>query len=431
MPLTMLNDEEGEVSHRWPQFLPDGRHFLYLAMRGPIASMSVGADGTQDVRAIYAGSLDSPARALVIRGALRSAYSAGHLLFIRRQTLMAQAFDAGSLRLSGEEIPIADHISVNAGNGRTGFAVSESGLLMYRREVVNGVRQLVWLDRNGNAIAKFGEPGNYGAFRLSPDSRRLAAYLRDRADPGQLRIFEIADTAPASSSVFARMQSEAAFAWSSDGSRIAYTLGDGTELYQKTTTGVGNADLIVKSAETKEVGTWSPDDRYLAYTQIGQKTRRDIWIISMLGDRKRAAFLATDFNEYEPIFSPDGRWIVYMSDKDGGGEGLYVRPFPAGDREWKLAGEDSARPQWRADSKELFYISRGNLMSIAIDPNRIPAFGAPVKLFDAPISPGRFGGSAVSADGQRFLMIEQQDAASTVAAVPLTVVTNWREGFGR
>jgi dipeptidyl aminopeptidase/acylaminoacyl peptidase len=419
----MLNGSDGEVSHRWPQFLPDGRHFIYLMMRGPIASMSVSANALQDNRVIYAASLDSPGRTLLIRGVLRAAYSAGHLLFLRQKTLVAQPFDASSLQLSGEEVPIAERISINPGNGRTGFAVSESGLLMYRREAGNGGRQLVWLDRTGHRVGQFGEPADYGAFHLSPDNRRLAAYVREPRDATQLKIFDVANGAPTSALMFARTQSELAFAWSSDGSRIAY---GSAELYQKTTTGVGSAELIVKSAEPKEVGSWSPDDRYLAYTQVSQKSHRDIWMVPTFGDRTPRPFLITDSDEQEPIFSPDGRWIVYKSDKEGGVDGLYARPFPAGDREWKLAGEDSAWPSWRADGKELFYVSRGNLMSIAVNVNRDPTFAAPAKLFAAPISPGRFGQYAVSVDGQRFLMIEPQDAASSAATVPLTVVLNWQ-----
>jgi hypothetical protein len=427
-PLTTLDASKAEISHRWPQFLPDGRHFLYLAMSGPVGNFLVSDAALRKTRATYVGSLDSPGRILLTRGVLRSQYSAGRLLFLRDNTLVARTFDLGSMRLTGDEIPIAERLTSNSGNGRTGFAVSDSGVLMYRRGTsVEGRRQLVWVDRHGQTIEKIGEPMNYGMFRLSPDDTQLAVYVRDkpRGLSGDLKIFSIANGTLSAPFRLAATESEAAFAWSADGTRIAYAGGnDETDLYQKAPIGGDNPERIVTSPESKEAGSWSPDGQYLAYTQMDGQTHHDIWILPLFGKRRPIPFLRTEFNEQQPAFSPDGKWIAYTSDK-AGVTNVYVRPFPADNREWKIASAESQLPSWRADGKELFYFSPGSVMAVAARLDGSPEFGAPVKLFSAPISPGRFGEFAASPDGQRFLIIEQQDAAASASAVPLTVVLNW------
>ena len=427
VPLTTLDSAHGEVSHRWPQFLPDGRHFLYLVMSGQTGHFLVSGAALDDTRVTYVGSVDSSGRTLLLRGVLRSQYADGYLLYLRELTLMARAFDAHSLQFGGDEIPIAEQVWGNTGSGRTGFAASGSNVLMIRGGGWEGLRRLAWVDRRGKTLDPLGEPVVYGDFGLSPDGRNLAAYVRGGSTrgSGDLKIFAIGKDSLSSPLTFAPTESEGGFAWSPDGGQIAYASGRyETDLYRKMTTGIGNAEVIVKSPHAKEAGTWSPDGRYLAYTEKDPETRNDIWMVTLAGDRKPQPFLQTTFNEQEPAFSPDGRWMAYTSDK-GGARSIYVRQFPGDNREWQIANSEGNFPRWRADGKELFYFSRGSLMAVHVNLGEFPEFGTPVKLFSLPIAPGHFGHYSVSADGERFLIIEQPDAGTLPNAIPLTVVLNW------
>ena len=160
--VTTLDQSHGELSHRWPQFLPDGRHFLYLVMEGHVASGTASLTLPESNRLTFVGSLDSPQRAQLLQGTLRSVYAAGHLLYLREDTLVAQTLDVTSLRLSGEPTALAEHVGSNSGNGRTGFAASESGVLVYRSGTGAGAQtQLTWFDRAGKRLEQVGQSAPY------------------------------------------------------------------------------------------------------------------------------------------------------------------------------------------------------------------------------------------------------------------------------
>lgn len=428
VPVTTLSSSEREVSHRWPQFLPDGRHFLYLALRGPVGQILVSDTSLEKTRTTLIGSIDSPERVLVMQGSLRSAYAAGRLLFLRRGSLMSQALDPTSFRLTGNPVPLADNVSANNGNGRAGFAASDD-LLMYRgiASPSEGLRRLLWVDRAGRALEVVGPPARYGWFRVSPDASRLAVYVRvkETGESGDLNIARLAGGNLASPLTLSPTESEGRFAWSPDGSQLAYASGqDQTNLFQRSTTGSGEPERLMEIPAPATMGSWSPDGRYLSYSAMSPKTRRDIFILPLSADRRPIAFLNTEFNEHEPEFSPDGKWVAYTSDRDGS-SGVYLRAFPAGDREWRVSTGDGRAPRWRGDGQELFYFSRGDLMAVDVELGPSPELGAPRKLFSAPISPGRFGQYAPAPDGQRFLIIEPQGPSSSLGPVPLTVVVNW------
>jgi hypothetical protein len=438
--VTTLDAGRGESSHRWPQFLPDGRHFLYLAMTGPVASSrgrAAGAAARRDAgRGIYIGSLDSAQRTLLREGTLRAQYAAGYLLFLRDSTLMAHALDVASLRLSGEPVSLAEGVAFNSANGRTGFAVSESGVLVYRSEAVSGgMTQLAWFDRSGRRLDQVGQPGYYSSLRLSPDQKRLAVNVRslDSNAPADTWILELARGAIPLRITLTPVEREAGLAWSPDGSRIAYASEETGDLYQKATNGVGDPEVVLKSPEPKRPGAWSPDGRYIAFSRTSHRRDIDIVVVPVSGDHKPAAFLQTEFNEFAPAISPDGRWLAFNSDK-GGVSAVYVRPFPSGDREWRVS-PDGVYPLWRADGQELFYVSQRALMAVSVKPGATPEFGIPMKLFDAPFVVNRgigsydvvrgIGSYDVAANGQRFLIIEQRALTQGSRAAPFTVVLNW------
>jgi len=429
--------ERDETSHGWPQFLPDGRHFLYLAISGGSRTPTSTVDAS---RSIYAGALDSADRTPILQGVLRSAYANGHLLFIREGTLMAQRFDAASLRLTGDPVPVAEQVAANTGNGRTAFAVSESGMLVYRNGgSTTGVALLTWFDRTGKRLGMVSTGSEYGAVALSPDGTALVATIAAPPRPGDLWLLSLARANVPSRLTFTPDEAKVGVIWSPDSSRIAFAsgpVGQAKNIYQKKADGVSDPELLLDSqasanAVTLVTTSWSPDGRYIAFDQSDRQTNFDSWLLPLAGDRKPVPFLKTAFNESSATFSPDGHWIAYLSDKSGTND-VYIRPFPTGDREWRISEGGGTSPRWRADGRELFYVvpSLRALMAVPIKAGSTLEPGQPARLFEFPLL--RNGGArqyAVTPDGQRLLIIEPQAAALTMSGSPIIVVINWASGL--
>jgi Tol biopolymer transport system component len=443
-PVTKLDAASGEYSHRWPQFLPDGRHFVYLAMR----SASGGAAVT-DLRAIYVGSLDSADRTLILRGALRAAYGSGHLLFLREATLMAQPLDARTMRLAADPVPIADGIANNTGNGRTALSLSDNGVLAYRTGITAsaGREVLAWRDRAGRDLGSVGAPADYVEAQLSPDARTVAVLIGNRVvadpnapgpQPGDFWLLDLSRNAIPTRLTSQANQPKLSLEWSVDGRRVAFMGFDGSRggVYaQSVPGGVGDAELLFAfeglGALEYRPTSWSPDGRFVALMQFDLgHSHRIIDLLPMFGERKPTPLLQSTFNYNSAVFSPDGRWIAYTSDKSGASD-VYVRAFPKGDREWRVSERTGDAPKWRGDGRELFYwnpVSR-SMMAVPIKSNGSFEPGTPVKLFDVGFMPhGGVGQYSVTADGQRFLIIETETVASQQGAstqAPIEVVLDW------
>jgi Tol biopolymer transport system component len=444
-PVTKLDAASGEVSHRWPQFLPDGRHFLYLATRGAIG----GSVAVTDLLAIYVGSLDSADRSLVLRGALRAAYGSGYLVFLRDATLMAQRFDTGALRVTGDPVPIAEGIANNVSNGRTALSLSDNGVLAYRSGVTvgTGPSVLVWHDRAGRRLGSVGAPADYVEAQLSPDARTVAVLIGNRvvidpmatgAQPGDLWLLDLSRNAIPTRLTFRANQLKRGLEWSADGRRVAFTSVDGSRggVYAQSVPGVGDAELLfafemVATGRSYRPTSWSPDGRSVALTHLDPRnSRRDVELLPTFGDRKPTPLLQSTFNYDNAAFSPDGRWIAYTSDQ-GGASDVYVRAFPKGDREWRLSERAGEAPKWRGDGRELFYWNSlsHSMMAVAIQSDGSFDPSAPVKLFDVGfMARGGVGQYSVTADGQRFLMIRPASVVSQagqVSEAPIEVVLDW------
>ena len=421
-PATKLGPQEG--SHRFPSFLPDGRHFLYLAQ---------GA-GTEPY-GISLGRLDSNEWRRLAATDTNALYStSGHLLFVRQGTLLRQAFDAKKTALSGDPSAIAEHIAVPISNGAT-FSVSETGVLTYRTgPIVGGNFQLAWFDRTGKLVEKLGALGSFRGLDLSPDGTGIAVH-RHESVGGDIWKFEAARRETMSRFTFDATQDNSSPIWSPDGTRIAFgSLRKGKwEIYQKSANGTGGEELLVESDFPAVPSSWSPDGKFIVYTTRDPKTQFDVWILP-LGGKKPVPFLQSPFNERDPQISPNGKWIVYASDETGRSE-IYVRPFPSGEGKWQISSKGGYYPRWRRDGKELFYLetnaSPRNLISVKVNPAG-PTFeyGDPTALFDSLFANAGHGtpyqAFAVSPDGQRFLIprpegVDEQGTAPT----PITVVLNW------
>jgi Tol biopolymer transport system component len=413
-----------------PRLLPDGQHYLFLGGRAEKGGAWVGSLDSAD-----AARLGDAAGDIAFAPAAQGA-SHGYLLYLRERTLMAQPFDAGRRRVEGEPFPVAEGISQLGGPGAA-FAAAGVKALAYQTGNT-GLYQLVWISRDGRP-----EPaaavGNYDGVALSPDGKRAALGERSPSagepDARDVWLLELGRGVRTRFTFHPGNDGQAV--WSPDGSRIVYASNrDGVwHLVQKAASGAGGEEVLLKSPLPKFPTGWSPDGRYLVYTESGGKTRADIWILPMTGERKPQVYLQTEFGEGQGRVSPDGRYLAYQSDESGRPE-IYVRPFPDGTKgKWQVSAGGGAQPQWSRDGKEIHFIVaglRGQLTAVPLKlgPASAPGVeaGAPRALFDSriPITAVNAGSSpryAVGPDG-RLLMVAVADSNAT----PLTVVLNWAAG---
>jgi len=438
-PATTVNADSGEAYHAYPFFLPDGRHFLYLA----VGSKSRGPAGPNG---IYVTALDSHERKLLVPGGSNAIYAQGYLVFLREQTLMAQPFDVERLELTSDAVPIAEHVTTSA-SGAGGFSVSETGVLAYQTGSagVGGTAgvptQLVWFDRGGKQGGVLGDQAGYADLELAPDGRRVGVSIFDPArGTRDIWLFDIArglrtrftfDPANESTSI-----------WSPDGSRVVFSARrkGQMDLYQKPSSGAGTEEELLTDSLDKYPLDWSPDGRFILFVVFAPKTGNDLWVLPLFGDRKPFPFLQTQFSEYPARFSPDGRWIAYASNESGRNE-VYVAPFPgpggaatAGapgtqSGKWQVSPAGGNWPRWRRDGKEISYLGPDNRLMAAAVNGHLSAFevGAVRPLFGTraitnqsyPYDPYPYD---VSADGQRFLV---NTLAVETASAPITLVVNW------
>jgi eukaryotic-like serine/threonine-protein kinase len=407
-----------ETAVGWPEFLPDGRHFLYMAQ----------GQKTED-HTYRIGSLDSTeSRALASAQSLVTYAPPGHLLFVRESTLVAQPFDAKAMKTTGEPVPLAEHVGASA-IGLARFSASHNGVLAYRTG--DSGSRLVWFDRDGKELSAVGDPGDYSDTMLSPSGDRLAYVLNDpRAGKEDIWIRDLARGA--SSRFTFDPASDVTPLWSPDGKTIVFSSNRGGQfdLYTKASGGGGQEQPLLQSDEPKFANDWSRDGRYIAFQSRGKKTNWDLWVLPTFGDRKPMLFLQTPFNETHPAFSPDGRWLAYQSNESGRPE-IYVQNFPGPGGKWQVSTAGGAEPTWRADGKELFYADMTQkLVAVDIQAGETFQAGVPRALFAANVQPIRNVRShyLTSNDGQRFLLLSPLGRDSMV---PTTVVVNWNAGLTR
>ena len=427
---TVLSKPEGDSNHEYPEFLPDGKHFVYLV-----------SGGDETKRGLYVAALDNPAprRLLADEASAIFAPSAngkkyGYLLFLRGSALMAQPFDANTLQLAGDVFPVAAEASVTF-SGQVAASASTNSILVYTSNFNFRKGQLTWLDRSGKELVKVGSVEEERLVSLSPDGKNVATmrlenqgmnqgiwiYNLERGDETRFTLPNVGSTSPV---------------WSPDGNLIAF--GEGKALYLKDTNGGSNEQLLLQDGNDKTPSDWSRDGRYLIYTENNPKSQADIWYLTdplnKSADRKPVLFQGTDAVESQGQLSPDGRWLTYLSEESGE-SAVYVRPFPSGPGRWKVSSSAprNREPRWRRDGKELFYLEAGipiiRLMSVAVQngPHGDFQAGAPQPLFE-------FRGLTIvpqmnsflyspSADGQRFLLHLQPNDAQ----LSLNVMTDWEK----
>ena len=414
---TTLDDSRGETAHRWPSFLPDGRHFLYVAVSG--------GQRPSDTRV---GSLDSREATTLFAGDSLTAYASGHLFFWRDGGVMAQPFDAGARRLSGDPVPVATPVGQAPGVGYVSFSASQTGVIVYSRGIARPISQPTWKNRAGRLLGTAAEPGDYINIALSPDERRAAVGLMTGTPENRdLWLIEFARSGRVR--LTSDPASEVLPNWSPDGTQIIFgsVKSSASGLYVMNADGSGSEKLLVKFDESAANPLdWSRDGRFVLYYSQSPKTGTDLWVLPLTGDKKPFPFLQTAFNEDNGTFAPDTKWIAYVSNESSRDE-VYVQPFPATGAKYRVSSNGGTYPMWRGDGRELFFIALdGTMMAAAIKSGPGIEPGIPQALFPSGIAlTGNRRQYAVTKDGQRFLLNVPLGRSTPT---PLTVVVNWQGG---
>jgi Tol biopolymer transport system component len=411
-PLTHL--ENGEIGQAWPEFLPGGKAVLFVAGRPGDSQIAVQSVGTGGRRNLIQGG-NQPRYAL-----------SGHLLYAQGGTLLAVPFDSQRLTVTGATVPVVEGVlqTSTSGGAATHYSVSATGSLVYvpgSTQVAQ--RSLVWVDRKGQEHALPAPVRPYWNPRLSPNDNeeRVAVALGD--SERQIWVYDLARDTLAPLTLQGSYNNMVA--WTPDGKRIAFESNkDGPlNLFSQLADGSGGPARLTTSQFTQLPSSWSPDG-LLAFIEINPTTGVDIWVLG--SNHEARPFLSERSNESAPQFSPDGRWLAYISDESGRNE-IYVQPYPGPGRKWHISTDGGTEPVWNRNGRELFY-RRGNRM-MAVDITTQSGFtaGKPHMVFEGPyLAPGTFPNYDVSVDGQRFLMLKPTEQAQ-LAPTQINVVLNWAE----
>jgi Tol biopolymer transport system component/predicted Ser/Thr protein kinase len=420
-PLQLPHDGAGDrYSMRFPAFLPDSDRFLYTRE----------AD-TRPGEGVFVGSLngDPPVRILQDLSLTRfvpspGSNTAGFILFRRQTTLMAQAFDAANVKTTGEAFPLADELMQSTGNtGFAEFTACVNGTLIYATGGnLSPEREIVWVDRGGKHGQSILKQKGITDFSLSPDKTRLLYSLADQNVVGDLWLRDMARGA-SQRFTFGPFSAYSAV-WSPDGATAAFTAYPEDRLYTKNLSAAKEEAWNVTGTNTY-ASSWSAAAKLLAFSQTGVATKDDLYLLPMEGERKPRIFKQTPYAERDGQISPDGRWMVYTSDSSGQLE-VYIEPIVSGGAPRQISVDGGVGPRWRADGRELYFVSDRKVMAAEVTPGPELAFKAPHELFQEPglVTDRRGIAYQPSTDGSQFLVLLPVGGAPT--ALPLTVVTNWQ-----
>ncbi len=413
-PLTDLN---GNQSHRWPSFLPDGQHFVYTAQPGA-------APG-----GIYLASLDDPKGRLLTGTVINSQPVGGYLLFGRGATVLASKLDLKAAKLAGENILVANGVRVLPDRQLLEFSAAPNGAFTYATGDTNS-SQLGWFDRKGQQLETLSVRNSRGELDLSRDGRRL---LTDYAGPEErtLGVAIIDLQRGSATSVERPFKSDESAVWSPAGESVVLSSkreGE-NDLVRRWIDGSEREQILVKSSVSVYPDDWAKDGRWLLYEQVSKSTNFDLMLLDLQTGGKPQAYLQSPANEAHARISPDGRWAAYVSDESGRAE-VYVQSFPVPGRgKWQVSTQGGNSPYWRGDGGELYYVAPDlNLMAVPIRPGTSFDPGIPVKLFNTRVEPSSVTGSrnsfVAAPDGKRFLVqyIPQQAGGGVIG-----LVLNWQQ----
>ena len=412
-------DPEKETTHRWPHFLPDGKHFLYLRR----ARVS----GKPEVGRLMLASTDSKETQLLIDDSTNAVYvDPGYILYGRSGNLNAWRFDAGSRRLIDRPVPVVkEKLSFWEAKNLVVLSASSSGTLVYLPEAVPQTT-LQWYDSGGRALGSLGAAGFYAAPRVSPDGKKLAFVLFEAGGTqSDLWVMDLQYERN-----FRLTQKSGVYlgpVWSRDSERLMFVCQPKgvQDLCVRSLREGGDMELLFASPNWKTSGSWMPDGRSVLFDEQDPETNRDLKMLNLSDKPESRVLLATPFDEEYPEASPDGRWVAYVSNETGRAE-VDVRPVSGSFEQWQISTAGGQQPRWRGDGRELYYASPdGFLMAVSIETQPVFRPGTPRKLFRLPERPERDTPifEDVTPDGKRFLL---NVPVATRSRVGFHAIVNWR-----
>ena len=411
VPLTQLDNEAGDLSHRMPYFLPDDNHFLYLARRETSGTVRI-------------GSLDGSSGLDLVASTTAAIYASGRLLFSRDATLVAQSFDPEQLEFRGEAIPLIESLLELSGTSPS-FSTSETGNLVHFSGYATRNSQLLWKDRQGTDIAKLGEPQEHQSVYLSADGMWASSEITGEDGQEGLWIYDI-DRDLRSRFTF-DPGNNVAGVWSPDGDRIVFSSDRDTsvfDLYLKDVGGTGEPGLLYASANAKFPFSWTPDGKTVLFHEVESQQGGDILALPTEGDRVPVPIIQSEFFEVEPAVSPDGRWLAYSSNESGEFE-VYVTTFAQAERKWQISNSGGRQPTWTKNGAEIVYITAtwDTLVAAQVraagDTFEVGSIGG---LFPVDLRYGVGRDWHVTPDGERFLLNTNPRMFTTPE---LHLVVNW------
>lgn len=344
VPITNPDPNRGETTHRWPMFLPDGRHYLYLAAN--FAEQ-------KRVNAIFVGALDSNEKRFVVEASANAAYATpGYLLFYRDNTLLAQRFDLKRFALTGDATTVQADVQFVPQVKRAVLAASDGSLLVAQGGSGVTLSQPIWFDRKGKELRVVGKPDVYGNVFLAPNGRSVAVDKTDIANQNTIDVWTYDLNGDTAIRLTFSSGLDMVPVWSPDSSRVVLTSNRqiNQDLYVKNSDGTQEEKPVVHADIDVNPNDWSRDGKYILYTG-----GNDLWFVA-LQDLKRSLFLKAPSVIRNGQFSPDGKWVAYASNESGRWE-VYATSFPDARFKRQVSTDGGEQPRWRSDGKELFYLS--------------------------------------------------------------------------
>jgi serine/threonine protein kinase len=422
--LTAVDSSREETSHNNPDFLPDGKHFIYLR-----------TSPNPRISGVYLGDINADPGAqsddLLVPTTLSAEYvpaqdgPVGYLLFRREASLLAQPFDERTLRLSGEPTVIAEELGSYFSGGL--FSASTNGVLAYRARDAARASHLIVTDRQGKTLTQFGDPGAFSAVSIAPDGKRVVVRRTDFGS-SDLSLWLIDISSGRSRRLGRRTFSASAAVWSPDGTQILHA--SSGNLFAMFVNDDSRVETFLETDQDKRPLDWSNDGKLLLYVTSDPKTGDDLWVLPLKGDRKPVPLATSPSSEFEGRFSPDGRWVAFVSNDSGRYE-VYLRAL-APDMTGASAGvgepipvsrDGGTRPRWREDGRELFYLDpMRNMMSVEITPGATVQLGEPRRMFQLPVGTAS---SDTSGDGRTVAVVPLEQAAQA----PFSILLNWQSAL--
>ncbi len=399
----------GESLHAWPSVVNDGKAILFT---------SVPSGGVQGAH-VEAVEVGTGKRRVLVEGARFPRHtSSGHLVFYREGGLHAAPFDAARLTVTGPPIEVTAAVEQDS-SGAPLAEISSAGSLVYRRAgVASG--QLVWVSRQGTEQPVTDVPRAYQSPRLSADNRRIVVGVGSE--------LWIQDTLRSTFTRLTPRQSETASypVWTPDGKQIVFRTPTGLRSIE--TDGSGRSRTIAETTSGDFPSTVSPDGTTVATARRTAEGLVDIYVLSLAGDPAARPLVTGPAFEGGPQFSPDGRWLAYVSNESGQFQ-VYLRRYPGPEGRWPVSTGGGTSPLWNRTGNELFYRNGNKMMAVSVSTTPDATLATPRVIFERPYAYGStvaLTNYDISSDGQRFLMVKSESGVAH-----LNVVLNWFSELAR